>query len=268
VSEGGFAWRESAGVRILAPAFADELGLAGGYSTRRAESGEDLDLDLRGGKGRSIVLAARRRVATAMGVDAGHLVIGQQVHGAEAIVVSKADRGRGAASASETVCGADALATAAAGIPLCALAADCAIVLLADDHRRAVAAVHSGRRGTVLNVVAAAVRALGELGAPPEALFAAVGPAIGQCCYEVGAEVEEEFGRAFPWGGEVMRSVAGRPHLDLAGAIGRQLADAGVRTDRIFQAGLCTVCRNDLFFSYRKEGAAAGRFTGVIAIRE
>jgi len=266
VNAPGFHWREVDGVRVLVPDFFDALGLCGGYSTRARTTGESLDLDYRGGKDANAVRHARRAVAAATGVRAERIVLGQQVHGARVAVVSEADAGRGGLSADDVLDGADALVTAAEGVALMGLAADCAIVLMADEGRRAVAMAHSGREGTAQNVAAAAVEALGGLGAAPGALYAAIGPAIGVCCYDVGEEAMRKFGGSFRWADEVFTIVSGRAHLDLPKAIGRQLIEAGVRRERVFDAGLCTSCHNDLFFSYRREREKAGRFAGVISI--
>jgi YfiH family protein len=263
-----FDWRERGGVRVLVPHFFGELGLLGGYSTRLAASGQEFNLDLRGAAGKEEVLAARRDVCAAMGVSLDSLVIAEQVHGSSVAVVFDRDRGRGALASDTVIPGVDALVTAVPGVALAGLSADCAIVLLADEKRRAVAAVHSGRKGTAANIVAAAVRTLVMLGIPPSSLYAAIGPTICRASYEVGDEVKREFETAFPSWPQVITIASGRPHLDLPGVVTRELVAAGLRAERIFDSGLCTVCRNDLFYSYRKEGAAAGRTAGVISIAE
>jgi hypothetical protein len=262
----GFHWDEHDGVRVLVPSFFAELGLRGGYSTRSRNDGGSLDLDIRGKKDPPAILSNRKAVAVAMGIAPERFVFAEQVHGASVAEVGPAEEGRGTSSHDDAICGTDALVTRSAGTALVGLAADCAIILLADEERRAIAAVHSGRQGAAKNIAGAAVSKLEELGVPPERLFASIGPAIGACHYEVGEEVTAEFERAFAWGREVITIVAGRAHLDLPGAVKRQLIEAGVRSERIFDAGLCTVCENDTFFSYRREGQQAGRFAGVIAI--
>jgi polyphenol oxidase len=129
------------------------------------------------------------------------------------------------------------------------LTADCVPIALArtGDTHPAVAVLHSGWRGLLAGVVAAGVDALG-----PGPVAAAIGPAIGPCCYEVGAEVAE------PFGPDVMR---GR-NLDLWAASERALRAAGV--ERIERIDLCTACNPDLFFSHRRDDGVTGR-QGVIA---
>ena len=262
----GFHWREAGSVRILVPGFFDLLNLCGGYSTRASSTRRDLDCDCRGGKAAEQVLENRRLVAAAMEVDAASFVFAEQVHSNRATAATSADRGRGARSHESAVAATDALVTTDTGLPLAILAADCAVVLLADENRRAVAAVHCGRRGAVLNVAASAAAALANLGVAPAGLYASIGPAICQSCYEVGPEVAAEFERAFPRASSFLKISSGRAHLDLSGIVRSQLADLGVRADRVFDAGLCTACQNELFFSYRREREGAGRCMGVICL--
>lgn len=129
------------------------------------------------------------------------------------------------------------------------LTADCVPIALAriGDARPAVAVLHAGWRGLLAGVVAAGVDVLG-----PGPVAAAIGPAIGPCCYEVGTDVAEAFGP------DVMR---GRK-LDLWAAAERALRAAGV--EQIERIDLCTACRPDLFFSHRRDHGVTGR-QGVIA---
>ena len=103
----------------------------------------------------------------------------------------------------------------------------------------------------------------------PEELQAALGPAIGACCFEVGPEVLDAFRREFGYAEELIsaQQESGKGHLNLNRANVRQLIDCGLSADRIYDSGLCTYCRNDLFFSYRRERGAehhTGRLMGVV----
>ncbi|MEJ5367627.1 MAG: peptidoglycan editing factor PgeF [Bryobacteraceae bacterium] len=159
----------------------------------------------------------------------------------------------------------DALATGAAGIRLAVKTADCIPLLLADERGRAVAAVHAGWRGVVQGIGAAAVRFLSEryLIQPGE-LVAALGPAIGGCCYEVGPEVAVQFRDWFPERNDLER----RTRIDLREALRRQLLAAGVKAGRMDVAEECTCCGGNRFHSYRRDGAQAGRMYSVISLRE
>jgi YfiH family protein len=157
---------------------------------------------------------------------------------------------------------ADASFTADTGLLLAIETADCLPILIVDPANRRVAAAHAGWRGTVAQVGQAAVRALVGAGSDPRQLLAALGPAIGPCCYEVGPEVEEAFGepeRRFFVAGE-----RDRKHLDVAAANRAQLEEMGLLPTNIERVDFCTRCREDLFFSYRRDGAHAGRMISVV----
>jgi YfiH family protein len=146
------------------------------------------------------------------------------------------------------------------------LTADCLPVVLAVPGTAAVAIAHAGWRGTLAGVVPAAVRELCALsGAPPRDVVAAIGPSIGRCCYQVGAEVFADFrGR---WCAAHARRVLERAdpwRLDLQEANRVQLREAGVAARNIAVVPLCTCCRADLFFSYRRE-RRTGRMANWVA---
>jgi YfiH family protein len=150
----------------------------------------------------------------------------------------------------------DALLENQPGSVVAVKTADCIPILLVDERRRAVAAVHAGWRGTVARIAAAAVAALGRrFDTRAEDLHAAIGPGIGKCCYEVGAEVAAQFGGQ------------GRGHIDLAAANCRQLTEAGVTPERIYASNLCTMCRAEEFHSFRRDQDAAGRMVSFAGIR-
>jgi copper oxidase (laccase) domain-containing protein len=104
--------------------------------------------------------------------------------------------------------------------------------------------------------------ALVDSGSDPADLVAALGPAAGPCCYEVGEEVRTAFGAT--GAGFFRPGPRGRPHLDVPGANRSQLEDAGLRPERIHQVDDCTICRADLYHSYRREGAAGGRMISFV----
>ena len=189
---------------------------------------------------------------------------------------------------------ADAMATRAPGLLLGVQTADCVPILLADTRQRVVAAIHAGWRGTLARIV---VKTLGrmqmEFGTRPRDVVAALGPAIGRCCYEVGSDVARSFAAQFPnaaewFDGPFDQLAYGedplwlpwltmmppghvppppRAQLDLRAANRWQLIDAGVPETQIDVSDLCTACRTDLLFSYRREGAKTGRMMAVIGIR-
>jgi YfiH family protein len=188
----------------------------------------------------------------------------------------------------------DALITREPGVLLVVQTADCVPILLADPKRRAIAAIHSGWRGTVRRIAAKALgRMQMEFGTKPEDVIAALGPGIGQSCYEVGTEVAAEFQAQFPNAREwfegpfdqladsdndpnwlpwlTMKPPGHAPppprvHLDLIAANRAILEEAGIPARNISSSDLCTACHSDLFFSFRKE-RTTGRMMAAIGIR-
>jgi YfiH family protein len=177
----------------------------------------------------------------------GNLATLRQIHSAACVL---------AAGRSGLLGEGDALLENTPGSVVAIKTADCLPILLVDDRHRAVAAVHAGWRGTVAGIAQRAVEAMREqFGSLPGDLYAALGPGIGKCCYEVGPEVAAQFGRQ------------GRAHVDLAEANRRRLMDAGVTPERIYASNLCTMCRGEEFHSFRRDKEAAGRlfsFAGIL----
>jgi YfiH family protein len=187
-------------------------------------------------------------------------------------------------------CGGDASITNHPSLLLAIQTADCVPILLVDPKKRAVAAIHAGWRGTLARIAAKTIGKMQmHFGTRPADLLAAIGPSIGPCCYEVGTEVATQFLSQFPdapgyfdefrTGDEPnpiqwlnMMPPGHQPppkgvFLDLRKANRSQLLSAGLGPQNIHVSELCTACRPDLLFSYRKQGPASGRLMSVIALR-
>lgn len=150
----------------------------------------------------------------------------------------------------------DALLTSEQGVAVSVRTADCFPILLADPETRSVAAIHAGWRGTVSGVGRTSLdRMRSEFGTNPANVYAAIGPGIGACCYQVGVDVARQFG--MPKAG----------NLDLAVENRNQLIAAGLNPDRIEQVGGCTFCNPAQFFSWRRDHDQAGRMVSFIRIR-
>jgi YfiH family protein len=202
----------------------------------------------RAGSGGPGPLAARLKEVRALlprGTDAAWL---QQVHSASVVEARPGANGPG-----------DALTTRRRGLALSVVTADCVPVLLADPADRGrIAAVHAGWRGLAQRILPAVLDRFESAGG---ALVAWIGPAIGPCCYEVGDEVAAAVAAASS-AGVVRPGPRERPHLDLAAAARLQLAERGVAD--VEQIEGCTRCDADRLWSYRREGAKAGRNVAVI----
>src|SRR5271156_939924 len=300
--------RRSGGLQILeSPPLARIAWLVHGFSTRSGGASElSVDRDASEAKkqraaekvlnlgftewdSRASVLENRAKFFAALGAGKMRVAALRQIHSDIVHVVGAAEFPQG-----EQAPKGDALITREPGVLLAIQTADCIPILLADNRQRAVAAIHSGWRGTAQRI---AEKTLGrmqmEFGTRPQDVIAALGPGIGGCCYEVGHEVVKEFTAKFlnarewftgpvdalengdsdpnwlPW--LTMRPPghappAPRAHLDLIAANRAILASAGIASKNINSSGFCTGCRTDLFFSYRREHTT-GRMMATIGIR-
>jgi len=241
-------------VRLPAPfePIGDHIGvaLAGGrvlFTTRRGGVSEGPYASLNLGRWTDDDPDAVRRnrtiLAEQVGVPLGAVVQGRQVHGAR--VERRTERPAPGREPIES----DGQATAAAGLAALVLTADCLPVALAVPG--AVAMLHAGWRGLADGILEEGVEAVRVLGGATGPIEAAVGPGAGGCCYEVGPEVHEAFGR------EPVRAP-----IDLKAIARERLAAAGVET--VHDAGLCTMCSDPaLFFSHRRDGGVTGRQAGI-----
>jgi purine-nucleoside/S-methyl-5'-thioadenosine phosphorylase / adenosine deaminase len=281
------------GLELLkAPALARLDWLVHGFSTRQGGTSElkgahVLNLAFTDWDSRERVIANRNKFLRAIGADTMRVVTLKQIHSDLSYLIDRSHTGANIRPEG------DALFTREPGILLAVQTADCLPILLADTRRRAVAAIHSGWRGTLRRI---AQKTLGrmrmEFGTRPEDVTAALGPGIGRCCYEVGSDVACEFHAQFPeaeewfdgpfhaltagrddpnWLPWLMMRPPGHPpatpraNLDLIAANRAILLEAGVPARQISVSGFCTACRNDILFSYRRE-RATGRLWGAIGL--
>ena len=193
--------------------------------------------------------------ASAVGIDADRVISLPQIHGTDVLTVTEADAGRGYAKPANGT--GDGYMTLAKGLPLGVKSADCVPVLLeareADGRVLAVAAVHAGWRGTAGGIAPNAVRALRHSCGDAE-IYAAIGPCIGQCCFEVDKDCVDEFDRLC--GSEIVRACFakaenGKYYGDLVKVNRMLLSGAGMPDAHIDAAGICTCCHPDRFFSHR-----------------
>jgi len=282
----GWTVRERDGVRILqATALARIPWLTHGFSTRFGGASElngekVLNLGFAEWDTKESVFENRRRLQSALGGCDLEIVALNQIHSDVVHFFEDAPTGP---------CRGDASATNRRGLLLAVQTADCVPILLADSKNRAVAAVHAGWRGTLQRIVAKTMGKMQmQFGTRPADLLAAIGPSIGGCCYEVGTEVASAFQSQFPsasdWFDELrtgdepnplqwmnMKPPGHQPPpknvlLDLRKANRAQLLEAGLRAQNVVVSDLCTACRRDLLFSYRKEAGTTGRLMSVIGI--
>jgi hypothetical protein len=265
----GFLWRERNGIQLLVCEPLEQEGFTNAFSTRLGGVSPmpEGDLNLAGfaDDASENIHENRRRFLSAFDGE-WRLTACWQVHGSDVRIVKDHDDARN----DEERC--DALATSAHNVLIGVKTADCVPVLLADAMTGAVAAVHAGWRGTLAEIVSETlVRMRTEFGTNPSDVLAAIGPAALSCCYEVGPEVIEAFRSRFENGSDLFTPTRdGHALIDLHRANREQMIETGVNPDLIYTAPMCTICRTDLFFSYRREKeryGKTGRLMSVIGVR-
>ena len=255
------------------PSLEARSGIVVAFSTRQGGASDEpwssLDLAARTGDDPASVDENRTRLLAALGLDSAQLVTAEQVHGDHVAIVTADDAGRGASTAGgpAPLPATDAMITSEPGVPLLMMFADCVpIVLVARGPVRSVAVVHAGWRGTLGSLPGAAAHALAaHTGCPEDELDAYVGPHIGPCHYEVGADLAEAFEARFALVSHSVSIAAAASRVDLGAAVSHALTSAGLRPQRIAKLGMCTAEHLALFYSYRAEGRT-GRHGALAAI--
>ena len=207
-----------------------------------------------------------RRLGAAAGIDISRMAFTKQVHGSAVRTVTGADARE---LFTPFTYEADGLVTNERGLALICYTADCVPVLLCDAVNGVIGAVHCGWRSSVADILKNAVEAMRALGARPESICAAIGPAIGYCCFEVGGEVVEA---AREYVGDLSGLVRGHGerkdkfYLDLRGANARRLAQLGLRKENIAVSGECTFCAHEKYWSHRYTKGNRGAQGAVIVL--
>ena len=271
INEAGFYWRELDGVRALVCAPLEEDGFVNGFSTRLGGVSEmpGAALSLAGFNDDAAenILENRRRF---LKLFPGHWALAGcwQVHGADVRVVKTVEEAKPAENQLGDTIYCDVIVSGARGVLAGVKTADCVPLLIGDPVTGAFAAVHAGWRGTLATAAVVAVdRLKREYDAKPQDLRVAIGASAGPCCYEVGSEVIEAFTNRFGSGANLFTTTRpGHAMVDLLKANRDQLESAGVMPERIHTAPICTMCRTDLFFSYRKEKNLHGKVGRLMAV--
>lgn len=206
-------------------------------------------------------LIHREKFLSGIGINYRDVICAKQVHGDSVAVVGKSDIGKGAESSDSAITDTDAFITNIRNLPVAVLTADCLSVFLYDSQNSAVGIVHAGWKGTAKNITAKTLDLMrGKFGTNPLYVQAGLGPAIRACCYEVGEEFKGYFNKG-------ITQHNGKYYLDLAAINTDQLLGFGVRKENIEDPVICTSCRKDEFFSYRREQGSCGRIMSVIMLK-
>ncbi|MFQ3590278.1 MAG: peptidoglycan editing factor PgeF [Chloracidobacterium sp.] len=255
MSNQAFSFRRQGEVAVLVCLPLEAAGFRHGFSTRLGGvsplPSNALNLGYFAGDAPEHVTENRRRFLAVLDETEDRLQTLRQVHGHTVHTLDAVTENEAEPRSGDAWVGQDPARWAAV------YTADCQAVLIGCSRTGAFAAVHAGWRGTLARIVEHTVARLrADFGARPEDLQAALGPAASVDHYEVGDEVVEAFHQAFPTkAAQWFKRPPGASkfHLDIPKANQQQLVEAGLRPERIYASGWCTMARTDLFFSYRRE---------------
>ena len=207
--------------------------------------------------------------AEKIGFDAEKVVLTQQVHSDNIKVVTDCDAGKGLFVKSD-ILETDGLITSCKNLPIGVFTADCTPVLLCDKEKQVVAAVHSGWRGTLMEISKKAVlKMTDEFGSSPENIVVGLGPSIKQCHFEVKEDVYSLFCKSF--GEDFIKTVTLKKgdsfYIDTDRINKKSLLSVGIKEENISVCPSCTYCENDKFFSHRQSKGKTGRQCAFIVIK-
>lgn len=256
-------------------------GLTAGFTGRSGGVGrapyDSLNLALHVGDEAEVVLANRRRLAEALGFEPEAWTCGEQVHDSAVAVVRAQDRGKGYLNRESAFQRTDGLVTNEPEVLLTSFYADCVPLYFMDPVRRVIGLAHAGWKGTVARIAETVIDTMEqEFGSSRSDIRTAIGPSIGGCCYEVDervmAKVREALDAVGEPGGESQVSASsareGRTMLNLKEMNRIIMIKAGILAMHIECTSWCTSCRNELFFSYRKDGGVTGRMASWVGLKE
>jgi YfiH family protein len=247
------------GCDFLTHAFCTRLG---------GDSEEDyasLNISFKEGDLDSRVLQNWNRLAMAFAIPLEQFITLNQVHGDDLFVIKP----YGDYLPTDKALNYDAIVTTRRDLAICIKTADCVPVFIVDRAKKIIAAVHAGWKSTALEISAKVISLLyNKYGSSPRDILAAIGPAIGQCCFEVDDEAAYSF--VYKKGHESFLFPGERPNkwiVDLPEANRQQMINCGIPEDNIDVSNLCTSCHQDLFFSHRGSGGITGRQLNFMMIK-
>lgn len=255
-------------IHYLEVAFPGAVGSVQGFTTRHEGVSRapynSLNLGMNTDDQQFNVEGNRSLLARAFGISQERLVTVRQTHGNDILVIDESNDDFSHFLSLEC----DAIITNQPNVMIGVTVADCVPILMYDGNRKVVAAVHAGWQGTASRIVAKAVEGMVSVfGSSPADIQVALGPCIGPCCYRVDVPVKNAFNQTgIEWDAVSVKVAAGEWQLDLIAANRLLLLEAGITDTSILDSGMCVCCKQELFFSYRRDEGQTGRQMGFIML--
>ena len=232
---------------------------------------DKLNLSYNVGDEENCVAENRKIILDALSIDYRTAVSAQQVHKDKISLARKEDKGKGAFKYSKGIAQTDAFITDIPGIPLFMCYADCVPIFILDPVKKAIALIHSGRKGTELELTLKTLFKMNKIfKTSPHSCLAAIFPSIGPCCYHIKEEkkIDDYWLNEVKYDGEPisLQNKSGRS-LDLRRANYGQLIQGGLEEKNIFVNEICTADHPELFFSYRRDKGNTGRMAAIFMLK-
>jgi len=237
----------------------------GGFSKPPYDS---LNLGFHVGDNPETVLKNRQHLAVALGTPLDNFTTARQIHGCNVTTVIKS---RGAFHYDMAIAETDSMVTNVPNVYLMVQQADCVPMLFFDAEKKVIGATHAGWKGTLSKIAQNTIRALQErFNCLPKDIYVGIGPSIGPCCYEVGAEVISKVTNNSDVCKGYMSAMISenKGFFNLWEANRKQLIQMGIVDKNIEVAQICTRCNHDRFFSYRYQQKETGRFGAGITLKD
>lgn len=254
---------EKAGLPLLfSPLLLDLPWLRHAFTTRKGAQSEaplewfNLARHWETAESKVDALNNRRILCKALDIDPDKLSVPSQQHTNNVVWIDEEN------CTSVNYDGVDALATETPGRSLLLHFADCVPIMMADKQKRSIAVIHAGWRGTAAGIVKEAINALCEHGSAARDIVVAIGPAIGDCCFQTGPDVAEKLISTVKHGDGLIQWKEVRPYPDLKAINALQAYEAGAASVDV--SHWCTACHPEIFYSHRQSGGKTGR-QGAIA---
>ena len=239
------------------------------FTTKLAGRNKELNLQLNEVANREEIIENYQKICSTIGVDYKDLVFSNQIHEDTIRHIDSTNRGEGVTK-SRIESGCDGMVTDSNDIALITFYADCVPVLFYDPVMNVAAMSHAGWRGTVKKIGVKTVEAMNEAyGCKAKDVIACIAPSIGPCCFEVDELVVEQFKKAFSfWEKLIEPSENDKSKINLWKANSMQLIEVGLKEENVQVSDLCTVCNNNVFYSYRADKGKTGRMGAIMKLKK
>lgn len=252
---------------LFSPLLKSQKELVHAFTTRKGGetpgpySNFNLGTLVGGESGRADALKNRENLCRSLSIQNAKIAVAGQVHSANVQVLNSR-------SELPVLKDVDGLVTAESELTMMLHFADCVPVIVYDRNKNAAGIFHAGWRGTAQSIVVRGLESMQkEYGSNPSDMVAAIGPAIGPCCYPVGADAADKLGATINIPESLIehRSDDSSIRPDLKGINARQLEEFGVK--EIDVCNYCTACHHDIFYSHRASGGTTGRQGALVYLK-